>query len=295
MASKLKYEKARLRQPLGTGGERWIDVLPSQLIETPAKGDLVCSGCWAPMKRTASFTRAGTEVPAYLSLYANTEHERGCRLSLDTLQQQLRRTHPNIVSIENKVLYLHLPDEERLKNLEKSKKRASSGTERNSWSETLRSAATIAKFLKQFEDPGDHLNRLKIRYRNHRGEISTMFWTDFCFDARSPQALNYFRRLKRDGEHTPPVAVMFPTKAPTKNNTLRFMRIDTNERPLPEDTSHKLYLSVAEELKPDRKWLNPITTETMLVLGRGEFFDWSSHKVTELRIKIKGPWQFTNL
>lgn len=295
MASKLKYQKARLRQAVGTDNEHWADVLPSELIETPPKGDLVCSGCWTLMKRTASFTRAGTEVPAYLSLYPNTEHEPDCRLSIETLQQQLRRDHPDIVSVENKILYLHLPDEERLKNLELSKKRVGGGNLQDNRTETLRSAASIAKFLKQFEDPGDILNRLMIRYRDHRGGISTMFWTDFCFEARSPQALKYLRRLQRDGKHTPPVAVIFPTKATTENKTHRFMRVDTNEKPRPEDNSHQLFLSVAELLEPDKNLLHAIAAESILVLGHGGSFDWSHRNVTELRLTINGRWQFTDL
>lgn len=293
MASKLKYQKARLRQPVGATDERWIDVLPSQLIENPAKGDLVCGGCWTPMKRTRSSRRGNTEVPAYLSLYSNTEHETGCRFSIDTLQSQLKQLHPDVVSVENMILYLHLPNEERLKNVARSKNRAGASVDHNNMTATIHSAASIAKFLRQFEDPGEMLNRLKIRYRDRHGNIATMPWNDFCFEAKSPHALKYLRRRQRDGKHTPPVAVIFPAKDLDMNQKFRFRRVDTNEIARPEN--RKILCSAAESLHPDMKLLPPMEQETMLVLGRADPFNWSDENKMEIRITIAGRWQFTNL
>lgn len=295
MASTRKYQKARLRRIGEAGHEQWVEVLPSELIDTPAKGDLVCHGCPVLMKRTKSFTRSGTEVPAYLSLYANTEHALDCRLNVETLHAELKRNHPDTVSIEDKVLYLHLPDEERIQNSQSARRRVGAGGDQDRWTETLHSAVAIAKFLKQYEDAGDLLNRLMIRYRDYRGEISVMFWADFCFEARSPQALKYLRRLQRHGDKTPPVAVVFPTKAPGTNSKHRFMRFDTYEKPIPGDDEQKLFLGVAEPLAPDRNWLSGLESESILVLGRGKHFDWSNRKVTEIQMLLHGRWQLASL
>lgn len=293
MASKLKYQKARLRQNTGSDGERWIHVLPSQLVENPTKGDLVCGGCWTPMKRTRSSRRGTTEVPAYLSLYPNSEHETGCRFSIDTLQGQLKQLHPDVVSVENKVLYLHLPNEERLKNVARSKNRAGVSVDHNNWTATMHSAAAIARFLRQFEDPGEMLDRLKIRYRDRHGGIATMFWKDFCFEATSPQVLKYLRRRQRDGDHTPPVAVIFPAQHLDMNQNFRFRRVETNQKAQPENRN--ILFSAAESLHPDMNLLPRMEKKTMLVLGRGDPFNWSHKNNVEIRITITERWEFTHL
>lgn len=268
---------------------------PSEIADSPAKGDLICVGCPALMSKTSSFTRgSGTEVPAYLSLYPRTAHTVDCRLNIETLHADLRQGHADTISIEDKFLYLHLPDEERLKNKQSTKRRVGGGGN-DSWTATMNSATAIARFLRQYDDPGDLLNRLMIRYRDHRGNISVMFWADFCFEARSPEALKYLRRLQRDGDRTPPAAVIFPVKERRESATYRYMRVDTYEKPVPDDTRQQLFLSVAEPLNPDRHRLTDLESDSILVLGHGSFFDWTGKPVTELRFTIEDRWQLAAL
>lgn len=296
MSKTVKYQKARIRTVSASGGVEWIAVLPKDITDTPAKGDLLCVGCPALMKHTSSFTRrTGTEVPAYLSLYPHAEHAPDCTLNIETLHKALQNTAPDTVAIEDKILYLHLPDEERLANRQSTRRRLGHRGSQDRWTATLNSAAAIARFLTQYDDPGDLLNRIMIRYRDHRGGISVMFWADFCFPARSPHALKHLRRLQRDGDRTPPVAVIFPVKEPTLTNTVRTMRVDTFTRPLPEKPDHKLFLSISEPLTPDRNHLTHLTAGTVLALGHATYFDWSAKPVTELCITIDHRWQLAAL
>lgn len=296
MAKTARYQKARLRLTNARGPDKWIEVLPSEIADSPSKGDLICVGCPALMSKTSSFTRgSGTEVPAYLSLYPRTAHTIDCRLNIDTLHADLRQGYPDTISIEDKVLYLHLPDEERLENTQSTKRRVGGGSGNDSWTATMNSATAIARFLKQYDDPGDLLNRLMIRYRDHLGDISVMFWADFCFEARSPEALKYLRRLQRDGDRTPPAAVIFPVKERRESATYRYMRVDTYEKPVPDDTRQQLFLSVAEPLNPDRHRLADLDSDLILVLGHGSFFDWTGKPVTELRFTIEDRWQLAAL
>lgn len=296
MVKTAKYQKARLRITGDNGRGEWIEVLPSEIADSPAKGDLICVGCPVPMRKTSSFTRgSGTEVPAYLSLYPHTDHAADCRLNIETLHVDLQQVHPDTISIEDKILYLHLPDEERLKNKQSTKRRVGGGGDGETWTATMNSATAIARFLKQYDDPGDLLNRLMIRYRDHRGDISVMFWADFCFEARSPEALKYLRRLQRDGDRTPPAAVIFPVKERRESATYRYMRVDTYEKPLLDNPRHQLFLSVAEPLNPDRHRLTNIESDSILVLGHGSSFDWTGKLVTELRFTIEDQWQLAAL
>lgn len=296
MPQTVKYQEARVRSISASGGVEWIAMLPKNITDAPAKGDLLCVGCPALMKHTSSFTRrTGTEVPAYLSLYPHAEHAPDCTLNIETLHKALQNTAPDTVAIEDKILYLHLPDEERLTNRQSARRRIGDGGSQDRRTATLNSAAAIARFLTQYDDPGDLLNRIMIRYRDQRGGISVMFWADFCFPARSPHALKHLRRLQRDGGRTPPVAVIFPVKEPTLTNTVRTMRVDTFARPLPDKPEHKLILSIAEPLAPDRNRLTRLTAKTVLALGHATYFDWSAKPVTELCITIKDRWQLAAL
>ena len=138
----------------------------------------------------------GTEVPAVLRLWKGHQHAADCELNLDTLQDELRRAHPDVISAEDKVLYLHLPDEERQKALQPATTGGHHRDNAESWAQTMHSAAAIARFLRHFDDPDDLLKRLMIRYHDPNNDIKTMFWAEFCFDAKSPWAGRYFRRLR---------------------------------------------------------------------------------------------------
>lgn len=294
-----KHQKARRRETDSKGRAFWQEVTPSEIVDTPARGDLICIGCCTLMKRTASYTRKnGTEVPAYLSLYPKDRHAVGCSLSLDKLQASLRRDYPDTISVEDKVLYLHLPDEERKHAVEPNGRRRRGGNTGDRWTNTLSSAATIVRFLRQFDDPGELLNRLKLRYRDHNGNIAVMDWAEFCFEARSTYALRYLRRLQaadRAGRDEGPVAVIFPSKEPRENTTNRFMRVDTYQQPIPGDEKHKLFVSVAETLRPDRRFLTGLSSD-ILALGRCSYFDWSTgFSVTEVRLQVTNRWQLAQL
>lgn len=296
MTKTAKYQKARLRVVNDGPRSQWVEVLPSEIEDAPLKGDLICVGCPALMRKTSSFTRgSGTEVPAYLSLYPRSDHAPDCTLNIDTLHAALKQGHPDSISIEDKVLYLHLPDEERIKNMQSTHRRIGGGGNQDNWAATLNSAAAIARFLRQYDDPGDLLNQIMIRYRDHRGDISVMFWADFCFEARSPAALRYLRRLQRDGDRTPPAAVIFPVKERRNSSTYRYMRVDTYQKPDPANASHQLFLSIAEPLDPDQRRLMDLTSDTVLALGHGHFFDWTTRLITELRFVVEDQWQLAPL
>lgn len=296
IVKKPTYQKVRLRHTTDAGAMEWITVLPRDITLRPGKGNLICVGCPAPMKHTPSHSRkSGTEVPAYVSLYPRTEHAVDCRLNITTLHKELQDAHPDSITIEDQVLFLHLPDEERTRNRQSSHRRIGASGTGHSWAKTLNSAAAIARFLTQYDNPGEILNHIKIRYRDHRGDISVMFWADFCFPARSPQALKHLRRLQRDGDRTPPVAVIFPVKDLTLTKSVRTMRVNSFTRPRADEPEHSLLVSIAEPLAPDRKYLTRLTATTVLALGHATYFDWSNKPVTELCITITSPWQLAAL
>lgn len=304
MPAAAKYQKARLRQPDALGRETWIAVLPSQVEDTPTRGDLICIACLVPMKRVRSYSKmkTGTEVPAYLSLYPNTHHAAGCPLNVDKFQSDLRRSSPDTVSIEDKVLYLHLPDEERLRTRQRHQDsrppRRMSG---DRWTSTMHTAMVIARFLRQFDERGDILKRVKITYRDHSGGISEMFWSDFCFRARSPEALRYLRRLERasaTGHAAPPVAVIFPVEKEAKvGKNSRFLRVDTFQTRTPGNECHKLQLSVAETLAPDHRLLADLRHGPIVVLAHGRILTWTVDKneVPEVRLEIAANWQIPSV
>lgn len=297
MPKTAKYQKGRLRRMDAAGVQSWAAVLPKNIADIPPRGELTCIGCPAPLRLTRSYTRgSGTEVPAYLSLYPGSEHAADCELELTTLHTKPHGTNPDTTPIEDKVLYLHLPDEDRVANRQSAQRRTGAGGDHDTWAATMNSAAAIARYLEQFENPGDQLNELKIRYRDHRGEISEIFWSDFCFKARSPEALRYFRRVQADGDDAPPAAVIFPVKSRTENETHRFMRVDTGQRIDPADTTRLLYLSVAESLQPDQQLLRNFDADNVLVLGHAVQFPWTvGPNVTEMRFIVHDRWQFATL
>lgn len=290
MAKTAKYQKARLRETDDSGATFWREVLPSDEFEKPARGDLLCIGCPAEIRRVGSYSRGtGTEVPAYLSLYPKTEHAPDCKLNINTLKAKLSRSDPDGISIEGKVMFLHLPDEERVKNRQPTARKVGAKGKNRSWAETMRSAHTIVRFLEQFEDSTPLLNELKIRYRDHHGNMVEMFWSDFCFEARSPQAQRYYYRIKKHGASAPPAAVIFPVKEPDERPTTRFMRVSTFQKV--EDDARSLYFSIAEPRDPDQGRLKGISSKSVLVLGKGRSFEWNEHDVTEVRITIRSAWQ----
>ena len=294
MAKVAKYQKGRLRRVDAAGAESWVDTLPMDIADLPSKGDLICFGCPVPLRLTRSYTRgSGTEVPVYLSLYSGSEHAADCELKIETLHAKLLETSPDSVSVEGKTLYLHLPDEERVANHQSGQRRTGGGGERNTWAATMNSAAAIARFLRSSGDATDYLNELKIRYRDHRGEISEIFWSDFCFEARSVEALKHYRRVEAEGASVPPAAVIFPVARRQERPAHRFMRVDTFQRPDPDDSTLCLYLSVAESLDPDQQLLTGIDSRTILVLGRATSFPWQTdqYNVTEMRFLVEDRWQ----
>lgn len=292
-----KYQAARLRTAEAEGNASWSEVLPSEISDKPAQGDLRCVGCDALVKHTSSSSRRknGTEVPAYFSLYPGGEHAVDCTLDIATVHVDGEDARARAVPLNQMTLFLHIPDEERLKNLQPTSRRVGGRRMHESRSRTLASAATIADHLRRADYSDDELNTLELRYRDHRGDISVMHWADFCFEARSVEALKYLRRLERDGELAPPVAVKFPRKFLDANKAFRFRRVDTFQRADQLRTDQSLYFSVAEPLDSEHHRLADFDGEEIIVLARGTFFEWGTHPVTEVRFVIEHDWQIAAL
>ncbi|QIM18672.1 hypothetical protein G7066_08715 [Leucobacter coleopterorum] len=300
----VKYQSARLRHIDSNGIESWQSIMPHKIQERPERGDLICIGCQTWMTWQRSFTNQhGTEVPAILRLWKGHQHEVDCKLNLDTLQADLYKAHPEVISLENKVLYLHLPNEEQQKARQPA---TTGGHHRNNaelWTQTMHSATAIARFLRNFDDPDDLLKRLMIRYRDPNNDIKTMFWADFCFHADSPQAGQYLHRLR--GKHpqtkAAPVAVIFPVKQDPKLNhkgTQRFFRIKTGQHVHIDNEQQTLMLSLAEYLTVTRSRLERYKPgSTVIVLGHGHEFGWpaTADPIREIRIQIRESWQIAEL
>lgn len=300
----VKYQSAMLRHVNSNGIESWQSIMPHQIQERPERGDLICIGCQTWMTWQRSFTNQhGTEVPAVLRLWKGQRHEVNCKLNLDTLQNELHQAHPEVISVEDKVLYLHLPDEEHQKALQPA---TTGGRPRNNadlWAQTMHSAAAIAKFLRHFDDPDDLLKRLMIRYRDPNNDIKTMFWSEFCFDAKSPWAGRYFRRLREKSKqvNAAPVAVVFPVRREPKLNhqkTQRVLRIDTGQHVNVDNKPQRLMLSLAEYLTvPGSRLERHKPGSTVIALGHGHEFGWpaTADPIREIRLQIRESWQIAEL
>jgi hypothetical protein len=292
------YQKARVRRAEG-GVARWDELMPIEITERPARGDLVCLGCPVLMSWTKAFSNQhDNEVPAYFRLMRGMEHESDCPLNFRTIMTGLRKDPDSGVTLRDKKFFLRLPDEALTPNIQKTSTTVAKRSNAPSWAQTFTSAAAISKFLLQFADADEFINQLKIDYKDSKGNPYELFWRDFCFDASDPVAsLRYFEKLRAErfaGQVHPVAIQMTVVGGPSSTRNGIKQRINARTGAMTKETNgsgRRLDIAIYS-----KTLLGKLKDgDVILALGHCTFWNHGFESVTEIRLDLEHSWQLARL